>query len=262
LLLAWLVIGKAMEERNRSAENSQYFLRFLCLSWDSSVGTATRYELDGPGIESLWEAKLSAPVQTSPGAQPTPVPFLGVKWAGRGFDYSPSSMAEVKERVQLYIYSTSVPSWHVIGWYLPYLYPYLYIFDLFNRDLLNHFESVCNLYNRLLIFLNVGMWNVELSLSHILIQLFRPFVTGSDESGWDHMAADLASPDTSQIAASPFLFCLSLNYVYCYVLYGVRPSLNHWIYSRFARRVCVSFKNPSFSLCFVRLLYNFIPDIS
>jgi len=34
---------------------------------DSSVGTATHYGLDGPKIESLWGAKLSAPLQTGPG---------------------------------------------------------------------------------------------------------------------------------------------------------------------------------------------------
>jgi len=32
---------------------------------DSSVGMAT-----GPGIESRWETRFSAPVQTGPGAQP------------------------------------------------------------------------------------------------------------------------------------------------------------------------------------------------
>ena len=37
---------------------------------DSSVGTATRYGLDGPGIESRWGARFSAPVQTGPGAHP------------------------------------------------------------------------------------------------------------------------------------------------------------------------------------------------
>jgi hypothetical protein len=37
---------------------------------DSSVGIATRYGLDGPGIESRWWARFSAPVQTGPGAHP------------------------------------------------------------------------------------------------------------------------------------------------------------------------------------------------
>ena len=37
---------------------------------DSSVDIATRYGLDGPGIESRWGARFSAPVQTGPGAHP------------------------------------------------------------------------------------------------------------------------------------------------------------------------------------------------
>ena len=36
----------------------------------SSVGIATGYGLDGPGIESRWGARFSAPVQTDPGAHP------------------------------------------------------------------------------------------------------------------------------------------------------------------------------------------------
>ena len=37
---------------------------------DSVVRIATRYWLDGPGIESRWVARVSAPVQTSLGANP------------------------------------------------------------------------------------------------------------------------------------------------------------------------------------------------
>ena len=43
---------------------------------DSSVGIATRYGLDGPGIESQWGARFSAPVQTGPGAHPAPVQWV------------------------------------------------------------------------------------------------------------------------------------------------------------------------------------------
>ena len=32
----------------------------------SVVGIATRYGLDGPGIESRWGARFSSPVQTGP----------------------------------------------------------------------------------------------------------------------------------------------------------------------------------------------------
>ena len=35
---------------------------FMCVDWDSAVSIVTRYGLDGPGIESGWGAKFSAPV--------------------------------------------------------------------------------------------------------------------------------------------------------------------------------------------------------
>jgi hypothetical protein len=50
---------------------SQLFLYYLVLNGPgSSVGIATGYGLDGPGIESRWGARFSAPVQTGPGAHP------------------------------------------------------------------------------------------------------------------------------------------------------------------------------------------------
>jgi hypothetical protein len=68
--------------------------------------------------------RFSAPVQTSPGAHPVfytmhTGSFLGIKQPGLGIDHPPPSSAEVKERVELYLYSTSVPSWPVIGCTLP-----------------------------------------------------------------------------------------------------------------------------------------------
>jgi len=59
----------------------------------SSVGIATGYELNGPGIESRWGRELSAPVQTGPGAHPTSCTmgtgsFPGVK-NGRGVTLTP-----------------------------------------------------------------------------------------------------------------------------------------------------------------------------
>ena len=39
--------------------------------------------------------------------------FQGVKPPGRGFDYPIPKSAEVKERVELYLYYTSGPSWPV-----------------------------------------------------------------------------------------------------------------------------------------------------
>ena len=63
---------------------------------DSSVGIATRYELDGPGIEFRLGARFSAPVQTGPGAYPAfstmgTGSFAGAKRPGRGVDHTPPS---------------------------------------------------------------------------------------------------------------------------------------------------------------------------
>jgi len=44
-------------------------MSYLC-RLGSSVDIATDYGLDGPGIESRWEARFFAPVQTGPGAHP------------------------------------------------------------------------------------------------------------------------------------------------------------------------------------------------
>jgi hypothetical protein len=45
--------------------------------------------------------------------------FPGVKLPGRGDDHPPPSSARVKERVELYLYSPSGPSWPVLGRTLP-----------------------------------------------------------------------------------------------------------------------------------------------
>jgi hypothetical protein len=91
---------------------------------DSSVGIATRYGLDIPEIESRWGARFSAPVQTGSEAHPASCTmgtgsFPGVKWPGRDVDHPPSFSAELKERLELYLYSPSGPSWSVLGWSLP-----------------------------------------------------------------------------------------------------------------------------------------------
>ena len=66
-------------------------------------------------------ARFSAPVQTGPGAHPASNTMgtgslLGIKRPGRGIDHPPPSSAEVKERVGLYLYSLSGPSWPFIEW--------------------------------------------------------------------------------------------------------------------------------------------------
>ena len=61
-------------------------------------------------IESRWEARFSAPVQTDPVAHPASYTMgtgslREVKRPGRGVDHTPLSSAEVKERIELYLYS-------------------------------------------------------------------------------------------------------------------------------------------------------------
>ena len=67
---------------------------------------------------------FSPPVQTGPGATQPPiqrVPGLSllVKRPGRGVDHPTPPSVEIKERVELCLYSPSGPSWPVIGWTLP-----------------------------------------------------------------------------------------------------------------------------------------------
>ena len=62
----------------------------------SSVGKVTGYGLDGPGIESRWVARFSAPVQTGPGAHAASCTmgngsFPGVK-SGRGVTLTPHTL--------------------------------------------------------------------------------------------------------------------------------------------------------------------------
>jgi len=75
----------------------------------------------GPGIDSWWGgARIFASVQTGPGTQPASYTmdtgsFLGVKRSGCGVDHPSPSSAEVKEKVEVYLYSLSGSSWPVLG---------------------------------------------------------------------------------------------------------------------------------------------------
>jgi len=43
---------------------------------DSAASIATCYRLDGPGIESWWRVRFSAPIQTGPGATQSPIQWI------------------------------------------------------------------------------------------------------------------------------------------------------------------------------------------
>ena len=74
---------------------------------DSSVGKATRYGLDGPGIEPRWGRDFPHPSRLALG--PTQPP---VQWVPGLFPRDKA--AEAKERVQLYLNS---PLWAFVACY-------------------------------------------------------------------------------------------------------------------------------------------------
>ena len=93
---------------------------------DSSVRTSTRYGQNGTGIESRWGRDFPHRPDR-PSGPPSLLyneyrVFPGGKAAGAWrWPPTPSSV-EVKERVELYIYSTSGSSWPVMGWILSLLW--------------------------------------------------------------------------------------------------------------------------------------------
>jgi hypothetical protein len=100
------------------------FLSFLSLypffmSRDSSVGIATRYGLDGPGIESRWGRDFTYPSISALGF--TSLIYNGYWFLPRGnavgaWRSPPTpSRVEVKERTELYICSSSGSLGHVLG---------------------------------------------------------------------------------------------------------------------------------------------------
>jgi hypothetical protein len=87
---------------------------------DISVGIATRYRLDGLGSNPGGGRDFPHPSRLALGPNQPPVQWVpglsrGVKGPGRGIDHPPPSCTKVTERVELYLYSTSGPSWPVIG---------------------------------------------------------------------------------------------------------------------------------------------------
>jgi hypothetical protein len=88
---------------------------------DSLVGIVTHYRLDCPGIESWWGGEIFRTRPERPWGPPSLL-YNGYHVFPGAWRCPPTpSGAEVKERVELYLYSPSGPSWPVLGWTLPLL---------------------------------------------------------------------------------------------------------------------------------------------
>jgi hypothetical protein len=89
----------------------------LGVGLDSSVGTATRYGLDGPVTETRGGGGDFRTRPHLPWGPPNllhngyRVSFPGGKRPGGGVHHTTPSSAEVKERVELHLYSPSGSSW-------------------------------------------------------------------------------------------------------------------------------------------------------
>ena len=91
---------------------------FILVGLNSVVGIGTCGGLDDPGMKYCWGQDFLCP--SRPGAHPVSCAMGtrslsslggGLKGPGCGIDFPFSSGVEVKERVELYLYSPSGPSW-------------------------------------------------------------------------------------------------------------------------------------------------------
>jgi hypothetical protein len=89
-----------------------FYSWYSASSRDSSVSIATRYGLEG---RISVRVRFSAAIQTDPGAHLSSFTmgtgsFPEVQQLELGVDHPPTSSVEVKERVELYLHSSSGPS--------------------------------------------------------------------------------------------------------------------------------------------------------
>ena len=113
---------KRMSYRMSVACQRNYVRYGICfVGRDFSVGTATLYEgwtvrRSNPGEgRDFPHASRPALGPSQPPAQWVPGLSRELKRPGRGVDHLPTSSAEVKERIKLYIHSPYEPSWPVLG---------------------------------------------------------------------------------------------------------------------------------------------------
>jgi hypothetical protein len=107
---------------NKDWKNSYDY--YILRGRGSPVGIATGYGLDDPRDRILVGSEISRTSPDRPWGRPSLLyngyrVFPGGKeWLGRGIDHPLPYSAEVKERVKVYLYSPSGPSWLLLGWTL------------------------------------------------------------------------------------------------------------------------------------------------
>jgi len=94
-----------LHKRFKSYSFTLSIYSILLLGRNIVVGIATRYGQEGPGIESRWGGEIFRNHPDRPWGQPSLLSFPGVKRLGSGVEHPTPSSAEVKERVELNLYS-------------------------------------------------------------------------------------------------------------------------------------------------------------
>jgi hypothetical protein len=110
-------------------------------------------------------ARFSAPVQNGPEAHPASctmgtVSISRVKRPGRGLDHPPQFSAVVKERVEVYLYSPSEPSWPVLGGTSLY---FTFTFTFIAGDSLYFYPVSCYIFIKKI---NLSLTFLQLNISH------------------------------------------------------------------------------------------------
>jgi hypothetical protein len=106
---------------NKCGISLVYYLKFV--GWDSSVGIATCCGPEVSGNISRW-GEILCTRPTGPGVYPTSYTtgtgsFMGVQRPRLGVHHSLPFRADVKGKVELYIYSQFWSSWPLLEWTVP-----------------------------------------------------------------------------------------------------------------------------------------------
>ena len=116
----------AILEKDSSSLGTRRTITVIMNTQNRSLSKAKVYILPPYFVKALFNITL--PFMPAPWGPPSllcnryRVSFPGVKLPGSGANHPPPSSAEVKERIELYLYSPSGPLWHVLGRTLFLLY--------------------------------------------------------------------------------------------------------------------------------------------